>query len=216
MAGQVKVCGVRSVHDALMAVHAGVDALGLNFVRGRSRSVEVALAAEIVAAVRGAVRLVGILCDPDDALLDSLSPLALDAFQLHGTESPSRCAELLARGYPVYKALAIGSPGDVRDADRFPGSEILFDAAAAAGEAAGGRGLAFDWSWLRDASPRPYWLAGGLHPGNVGRAIIETRAAGVDVASGVEGAAGIKAADKLQAFVARAREAFAMRPAPAV
>lgn len=187
-----------------MAAAAGCDELGLNFVPGRARAIDVTLARAIRDAV--ALPLVGIVADADDALLESLHGVGLDALQLHGSESPARCAELLAQGLRVYKAVPVRSAKDVDGAGQYPGERVLFDAPR------GGSGVAFDWSWLAAAGPRPYLLAGGLTPDNVATAIARSHAAGVDVASGVEAMGeGDKDPAKLAAFVEKAREAFAAR-----
>lgn len=200
--GLVKICGLRGVGDALAAVRSGCDELGLNFVPGRTRTIDVTTARAIRAAVT--LPLIGIVADADDALLEALEAVGLDAWQLHGSESPARCAELLARGFRVYKAVPVRSQAAVVAADRYPGERVLFDAPV------GGSGARFDWRWLAAAGPRPYLLAGGLTPDNVGQAIAQTHAAGVDVASGVE-TGPAKDPAKLAAFVEKAHEAFAAR-----
>lgn len=204
--GIVKICGLRSVADAQLAERCGSDELGLNFVPGRARAIDLTMARAIRAAT--ALPLVGIVADAGDELLEALGAVGLDAWQLHGSESPARCAELLARGLRVYKAVPVRSAADVADAGRYPGARVLFDAPV------GGSGLSFDWTWLAGAGTRPYLLAGGLGPHNVADAILQSHAAGVDVASGVEATgarAGGKDAAKLAAFVTKAREAFAAR-----
>jgi phosphoribosylanthranilate isomerase len=69
----------------------------------------------------------------------------------------------------------------------------------------GGNGLAFDWRILAGRQIlKPWLLAGGLTPDNVAQAIRLTRAQGVDVSSGVESAPGVKDAEKIRNFIARA------------
>lgn len=209
---RIKICGVRTVEDARMSVDAGADTIGLNFVPGRARAIDIDTAARILAAIDPSVPVIGIVADADDEWLAELATLRprLYALQLHGHETPARCATLLARGVSVYKAIAVGSEADVRTASSYPGDRILFDAASSSGPA-GGRGHGFDWSWLRSAGSRSYWLAGGLTPDNVAQAIQNSDAAGVDVASGVERAVGVKDPAKVAAFVKKARDAFAER-----
>ena len=199
MRGGIKICGIRSVADAERCAYA--DELGLNFVSGRARAVDFENARVIMQSTRA--RIVGIVADPDDALVDALVRLDVQTLQLHGRESPARCHELAGR-VAVYKAISVRTPDDVRTASDYPGERVLFDAGA------GGSGQAFEWSWLED-SPRDYWLAGGLTPDNVAAAILATSALGVDVASGVESSVGVKDAARVTAFVARARAAFLTR-----
>ncbi|OYX88725.1 MAG: hypothetical protein B7Y71_00445 [Xanthobacter sp. 35-67-6] len=72
----------------------------------------------------------------------------------------------------------------------------------------GGNGIVFDWSLLRGLDPgRPVMLSGGLDPTNVAQAIASVPLDGVDVSSGVESAPGVKAPEKIAAFVEAARAA---------
>jgi phosphoribosylanthranilate isomerase len=107
------------------------------------------------------------------------------------------------------KALAVETaddlaalPGYAAVADR-----ILFDARAPK-EATrpGGLGAVFDWHVLENLDLKlPFMVSGGLHAGNVAEAVRVTRAGGVDVSSGVEGAPGVKDPDMIRAFIQAAR-----------
>ena len=74
----------------------------------------------------------------------------------------------------------------------------------------GGHGVAFDWQILNGANVnKPWFLAGGLTPENVGRGIAASGATMVDVSSGVESAPGIKSESLIGDFVAAARQKVA-------
>ena len=91
---------------------------------------------------------------------------------------------------------------------RYPGaSGFLFDGHAAGEQ--GGSGKRFDWKQMPSALDRPFFLAGGLSPENVGVALQTARPWGVDVSSGIEAAPGIKHADKMRQFVEAVRLADA-------
>jgi phosphoribosylanthranilate isomerase len=84
---------------------------------------------------------------------------------------------------------------------------FLFDAVPAADATRpGGHGAAFDWRMLKDQIVRrPWFLAGGLNPENVARAIDVSGAERVDVSSGVESAPGVKSGARIAEFVAAAK-----------
>jgi phosphoribosylanthranilate isomerase len=139
-----------------------------------------------------------------------LSALPLDLVQLHGAETPERCAAVRARfGLPVMKALGVASPSDLDALATFAPAvdRFLLDAKPPAeAELPGGNAAAFDWRLVRDRDvPRPWLLAGGLTPDNVAQAIAESGAPGVDVSSGVEKARGVKDPALVRAFVAAAK-----------
>jgi len=72
----------------------------------------------------------------------------------------------------------------------------------------GGSGTAFDWSLAAEvAAEVPLWLAGGLTPGNVAEAVERVHPRGVDVASGVESAPGVKDERLMEAFIRLAKAA---------
>lgn len=77
--------------------------------------------------------------------------------------------------------------------------------------ASGATGKTHDWrvsKRLVEVADRPVILAGGLTAENVKRAILEVEPAGVDSHTGVEDSSGRKSRQKVERFVAEAREAF--------
>ena len=86
---------------------------------------------------------------------------------------------------------------------------FLFDTPPAAhATRPGGHGVAFDWKMLNGKRfNRPWFLAGGLNPGNVARAIAASGARAVDVSSGVESVSGVNSESLIAEFVAAAEAA---------
>jgi phosphoribosylanthranilate isomerase len=209
---RVKVCGVNSPVALDAAVSAGADMLGFVFFPPSPRALSPADAAALAALDTGDAERVGLFVDPSDGEIEAvLSALPLDVVQLHGSETPERCAAVRARfGLPVMKALGVASPPDLEAlADYAPAVDrFLLDAKPPAGaELPGGNAAAFDWRIASGrAVPRPWLLAGGLTPDNVARALAESGAPGVDVSSGVEKARGVKDPALVRAFVAAAKE----------
>lgn len=202
---RVKICGITTTEDAEACVALGADMIGLNFVPGSPRRLDVARARAIVDAVRGRVELVGVVADlAEDELVALRSAVGLDRLQLHGSEPP----ELVRRlGAGAFKALRVGSAEDAAEAGRYDGL-VLVDAKVPG--ALGGTGHRVDFALAAPiARARDVLLAGGLGPANVADAVRAVGPWGVDVASGVERAPGIKDPAAIAAFVRAARSAGA-------
>jgi phosphoribosylanthranilate isomerase len=179
----VKICGITSVEDAVLAAQAGADALGLNFVPASKRVIDIATAAHISDRVGGSVELVAVVANRSVPELEELrSATGIRWLQLHGAEAPEELELLLPA---AYKAMAIATLADVAHAGEYGGDRLLVDAKIT-GEL-GGTGQRFDWSLAVPlAKRRDLIVAGGLTPENVGEALRALRPFGVDVASGVE------------------------------
>ena len=210
----VKICGLTTAEQVSAAADAGARYLGFNFFSKSPRYVTPAEAAELAAGVLVGVAKVGLVVNPDDALLDDLAAVVpLDVLQLHGAETPDRVAEIKARyGLPVMKVIGVADASDLAAIATYSdvADMLLIDAKPPRDAVLpGGNGLRFDWRLL---AGRKYWqvpwmLAGGLTPENVGEAIAATGARVVDVASGVESAPGAKDARLMRAFVEAASTA---------
>jgi phosphoribosylanthranilate isomerase len=204
----IKICGITSVEDAELALAAGADAIGLNFVAGSPRAVERARARQIVEQLRGRIELVGVIADLGAQAARRLrAELALDTLQLHGDERPDELAALLPG---AFKAVRIASESDAELALAFGGERLLVDAKVEGQR--GGTGVRVDPAPVRRlVAERRVILAGGLRPENVQSAISELRPWGVDVASGVEARGNPRRKDPtaLRAFCLAARTASA-------
>ncbi|WP_277374454.1 phosphoribosylanthranilate isomerase [Pseudomonas sp. AA-38] len=194
-----KICGITRVEDALAAVEAGADAIGLVFYAKSPRAVSVEQAQAIVAALPPFVTSVGLFVDmPREELQAVLAQVPLDLLQFHGEESPADCE---GHGRPYIKALRVRPGGDVAAllAPYAGARGILLDTFVEG--VPGGTGAAFDWSLVPCEAGKPIILAGGLTADNVAQAIAQVRPYAVDVSGGVEAAKGIKDAGKIHAFL---------------
>ena len=202
----VKICGVTSVADALVARDAGADAVGLNFVASSPRAIDAELGSRIRDAVAGSLEVVAVVADWDhERLLELRTTLEPDWLQLHGSETNDALTRLLPG---AYKVIHVRERADVAVADGFAGERLLVDAKVAG--QLGGTGQAFDYALVRElAARRSLILAGGLNPGTVAAAVQLVQPFGVDVASGVEvaGKPRQKDGDKVRAFVEQAKRA---------
>ena len=199
----VKICGLTTEEDALLAIGMGADALGFNFVPGSKRQIAPQKAREIVRRLPPETLTVGIFRDElPDRVIEITHKAGLRAAQLHGRETAEQTRQVRAQVPIVIKAFSAGDPALASVGD-FGADVVLIDGAEP------GSGEVFDWS-LAEGVPlagQRVLLAGGLHPGNVADAIEQIRPWGVDVASGVERAPGQKDAVKVREFVAAARAA---------
>ena len=222
---RVKICGITSVADALVACQAGADMLGLNFYSQSPRFISVEraaeiraeLCAEVCAEVRAGVKVVGVFVNAGPAEITEVAKtVKLDAVQLHGDEDGAMVSQI-AKIAPVFKALRVGADFSAATLENYPDATgFLFDAADVRPGQYGGTGRLSDWGVAQQAA-RGYKiiLAGGLNAENVAAAILQVRPYGVDVASGVESAPGAKDFDQLRKFIAEARRADQELRAPA-
>ncbi|MDX3900494.1 MAG: phosphoribosylanthranilate isomerase [Sphingobium sp.] len=202
----IKICGLSTPETVGAAVRAGAGHVGFVHFAKSPRHVEAERMRALAAAIPTHIERVGVVVDPDDALLTDLTGTgALTALQLHGQEHPARVAAIGRRfGLPVWKAISVKTRADIDASASYAGAAdlLLFDAKTPDGAALpGGMGLRFDWTLLRDVRPTlPWGLSGGLDPDNVAEAIRITGAPLIDVSSGVESAPGVKDVDKIAAF----------------
>ncbi|HVY33936.1 MAG TPA: phosphoribosylanthranilate isomerase [Caulobacteraceae bacterium] len=208
-----KICGLTTPEAVAAALERGASHLGFVLFDKSPRAIGAEAAARLAQPVRGRARIVALLVDPDDALLaNTVRVLAPDMIQLHGAESPSRAAEIRRiTGLDTIKAVGVRDASDVRAALAYDGAadHLMFDAKPPKdAERPGGHGAPFDWTLLDGVKPqRPWFLAGGLDPWNVGEALRLSRAPLVDVSSGVERGPGLKDLSLIAAFLDAVRRA---------
>lgn len=212
-APQAKICGLSTPQDVSAALAGGAAFIGFVVYPPSPRHVSPQRAGELAEPARGKAAIVAVTVDADDALIDEIArDMRPDYIQLHGKEGPDRVAEVKARtGLKVIKAMRVASAADIAAARVFDGVAdlVLYDAQAPKDAVLpGGNGVTFDWT-ITSAIPRgdPWFLAGGLNPGNVLEALKATRAPLVDVSSGVERSPGYKDASLISAFLDAVRRA---------
>jgi phosphoribosylanthranilate isomerase len=203
---KVKICGLRTLESALFALDAGAELLGFNFYPPSPRYIAPAGCAEIVSTLRQrgyTAGLVGVFVNTAPEWMSAvLEQCHLDLAQLSGDEPPATLAALPGR---AYKALRPASLAGLQDdlAQYAPSTNApawLLDANRPGGY--GGTGQTADWRLARNlAGQAPILLAGGLTPDNVAEAVRQVQPWGVDVASGVESAPGIKDPARVTAFI---------------
>lgn len=197
----VKICGITSEEDALLAVAMGADALGFVFAPS-TRQIAPSIARDIAKRLPPEIVTLGVFRDETaQRVVEIVNGAGLKGAQLSGRETPEQTRWIRRRVPMVIKAFVAGSP-DVRDALEYRADVVMLDAPSP------GSGQVFDWKLVDGVPGRArLLLAGGLDPNNVGEAILQARPWGVDVSTGVESAPGKKDPRKLRAFIAAARAA---------
>ena len=199
---KVKVCGMTSLKDVLVAVEEGADAVGFIFYKKSPRSVIMKIAREIVLELPPFVDTVGVFVDESAVQINKTADYCnLDIIQLHGDESPTFCKRIQRK---VIKAFRIKDMQSVKKISSFQVSGFLLDTFSE--NLHGGTGKVFDWNLVLPAKKfGPVIMAGGLTPNNVQQAVRQVRPYGVDVCSGVESEPGIKDHKKVRAFLKNAK-----------
>jgi phosphoribosylanthranilate isomerase len=217
----VKICGITSPDAIDAAAASGAVYGGLVFHPRSPRFVALDSARALAERMRGRLKSVALITDMDDTGIASLVKAVMpDYLQLHGNETVQRTAEIGARfGIAVIKVLPVAETSDLAGAAEYEkvADMLMFDARPPEGaERPGGHGASFDWKILSGRTFRkPWFLAGGLGPDNVARAIELSGAQRVDVSSGVESAPGVKDLSRIAAFInaARSTASFAKQSA---
>lgn len=220
---KLKYCGLTRTEDVDVAIACGVDAIGLNFYPPSPRSVGTELARQLTLTIAKRAMVVGVFVNmsPEDVGQIVLA-CDLDCVQLHGDETPEWMNQAASvpslQGISVIKAVAWrGIPedqemvnqwrlgvqsqqgNDLQNLPRLLGFLVdSFDPIQR-----GGTGKTARWDLLYPRPTEfqgvPILLAGGIKPENVAQSLRIAKPEGIDVASGIESAPGIKDPDKMRA-----------------
>ena len=211
---KIKFCGLTRTADVTAAIECGADAIGLNFYKPSPRYVSPETARELSIVADQRVMRVGVFVNASPMEVDAVLAICpLDCIQLHGDETPEWIDE--ASYFPLLQSIffikAIAWRGTVADQEKviawthnhYPRLlGMLVDAYDPVER--GGTGKTARWDLL---FPRPkefrnatILLAGGLTPENISRAIQTAKPDGVDIASGIESAPGMKDYSKMRAI----------------
>ena len=214
---KIKICGLRSIDQALAAAEAGADFLGIVFEPQSKRFVPMEEAKRLVQSFRehwpkDGPQWVGVFANqPLEDVNHILAHCGLDMAQLSGSESLDYCHQVVR---PLFKVTHVRSDAPVQEVVEEVGPSLstykgqgytcMLDTFKQG--VRGGTGQAFNWEVAQElARYHPFLLAGGLTSDNVAEAITQVRPWGVDVSSGVE-TDGKKDTAKIARFIASVRE----------
>ena len=196
---KIKLCGLSRPCDIQTANELMPEYIGFVFAPKSKRYIDPQKAARLKELLSSEIRAVGVFVDEaPDTVAALLNSGVIDIAQLHGGEDEAYIQSLRqCTDQPIIKAFQIKSRRDLAEAKACTADHILLDSGA-------GTGNVFDWSILQDVK-RPYFLAGGLSPDNVGDAVRLLHPYAVDVSSGIE-TDGYKDEEKAAAFIAAVRK----------
>lgn len=200
------MCGIKRLEDALLAVELGAAALGFNFYRPSPRYIDPATARAVIERLPPFVTAVGVYASETEigSITATAREAGVAAIQLHGPRFPD--LDGWPTSYPLIRAVAVANDFRSESLSNLRANSFLLDACHP--NLSGGTGRSFDWELARNATRYgTIIVAGGLNPGNVGRAIQTVRPFAVDVASGVESTPGQKDPRLLRAFFVAVKEA---------
>ena len=195
---KIKLCGLKRPQDIQAANELLPAYIGFVFAPKSRRYVHPDRAEELRRMLNPGIIPVGVFVNETPETVAALLDRGIiDIAQLHGKEDEAyiRLRQLTKK--PLIQAFRIDTPADVAAAQASTADYVLLDSGA------GGTGTCFDWSLLQDIQ-RPYFLAGGLTPENVGGAVATLHPYAVDVSSGIE-TDGAKDKEKMTQFVRAVR-----------
>lgn len=200
-----KICGITRPQDAVLAAELGAYFLGLNFSSVSPRCISIEQGREIAAAVAGRMTLVGVFVDqPADEIAGIADRVGLDFVQLCGDEPADVLARFAGRAIKAFRTG--GDPGPEALAACREAWAVLVDASHA--RLHGGTGLAWPYEAVAPlARDHRLFLAGGLGPDNVRRALAVCRPYAVDACSRIESAPGVKDPSLLRRFLSEVKHA---------
>lgn len=196
---KIKMCGLSRIEDIEAANAIKPDYIGFVFAEISKRRVSALEASKLKSKLDPDIKAVGVFLDDKLDFVASMLNLGIvDVVQLHGSEDEEyieRVRQITSK--PIIKAFIIRSKEDVERAEKSTADYILLDGGK-------GEGKVFDWSLLKNIK-RPYFLAGGLNPGNASDAVKALKPYAVDVSTGIE-TDGVKDREKMTAFANAVRE----------
>ena len=208
---EIKLCGLKEPSHIEAAFNLGIKYLGFVFFEKSPRFLRNDSAKSLISLTPPGIIKVGLVVNPSDECLNSISGLNLDMIQLHGSESIDRVKEIKSKfNFSLIKAIGIKEKKDLDLVESYSevADHLLIDAKPSSNSSLpGGNGIKFDWTILEKKSCNfPWFLAVGLNANNITEALRMTKAKKVDLSSGVEDSNGRKSINKITSFVKKIKK----------
>ena len=104
---KVKICGIKTLDDALVAIEVGADYIGFNFYPKSVRFIEKNSCAAITSILKKKypqIKLVGVFVNsPVEEIKDIMKTCSLDLFQLHGDETLEIMQYLSGKAFKAFR-----------------------------------------------------------------------------------------------------------------
>lgn len=190
----VKICGITSINDAVLASDFGASAIGMIFYKESPRNIDPEDVKNWIRQVPNTVKKVGVFVNEELGKVNTIAEfLGLDYIQLHGMESPRYCIDIIK---PVIKVFHLQDKISFNKLKDYKVSMFLFDSFNKG--KIGGTGVPFDWNLLSNIKTNcPIILSGGLNTENILDGVYETSPSAVDINSSIESSPGLKDYDKM-------------------
>ena len=207
---EIKLCGLKEPSHIEVAFNLGIKYVGLVLYKKSPRYLNRETARSLISNSPPGIKKVGLVVDPTNDFLDSISDIDFDILQLHGSETLDRVKEIKSKvNFSLIKAVGVKDKKDLEFVEKYAeiADQILIDAKPNYNSLPGGNGVKFDWKILEDITWEfPWFLAGGLNESNIDDALFATNAKKVDLSSGVEDSHGKKSIVKITKFVKKIRK----------
>lgn len=192
----VKICGLMRPVDAVLAVELGATHVGCVGATASPRAIDAAQARAVFDAVGSRAETVFVFKGVGvEQVLSQARDAGARAVQLYDLDESER-ASIEEEGFRVYRVHNL-SPDVAELPELVPEPSETQPAILDVG--GGGSGKQFDWNLLGERAPFATFIAGGVRPDNV-RRLMRHAPYGIDLASGVESAPGVKDQKRLRAL----------------
>ena len=208
----IKYCGNKTLQDYQVTSRSEADYLGFVFAKSK-RQVQVEEVSSWIAQEKSpSKKLVGVFVNQSiDEIIYAVDTLKLDVVQLHGDESPEYIHVLASHtNAEIWKAIHHENDESLQKLEVYQKLVEGFVIDKKVGNAYGGTGESFDWSFLpryiskaRSMKKRCF-IAGGIMMKNLAE-LLSYQPDGIDISSGIE-TDFIKDGEKIQDVERRVNE----------
>jgi phosphoribosylanthranilate isomerase len=209
---EIKICGFKRKKDIIDSISLGIKWIGLNFYEKSPRFIIEKEAKILIEDLPDDIKKIGVFVNPDEKkMFEIVKKLKINGIQLHGNEPPA-LLEKFKKEFPekiLIKAIHVKDKEDVLKKIKKYKMADFFLLDRYEENLYGGTGKRIDDREIEniDLPGNKIFIAGGIKPENVKDIIRKFKPFGIDVASGVEIAPGIKDIEKIKKLIEEVKNA---------